>query len=140
MSDPLLLGQLNSLGADLPRVLLKAFIACNLDINPSHIPAFRFETDNIFTQIGHFAIGHLLPGNQRKTLYVKPEILFQHADELRALLEPKLPRLPNKDSEQKRFENYCLQQSMIHLVLQVIVDFNETDKKIVHDKFTEMNF
>ena len=140
MSDPLLLGQLNSLGGDLPQALLKAFQACNLVIDSSHIPAFRFETENIFMQIGHFATGHLLPGKNRKVLYVRPDVLAQHADELRVSLESRLKILPKNDAEQRRFEQYCLMQSMVHLVLQVVVDFNEADKKIVHDKFTDMNF
>ena len=140
MTDPLLLGQLNSLGADLPQALLKAFISCDLEIDPSHIPMFRFDTENMFQQVGHFATSHLVPGNKRKTLYVKPEILAQHAEELHALIKSGLKILPKNESEERLFEEYCLMQSILHLVLQAVVDFGEKDKKAVQDKFTDMNF
>lgn len=136
IADPLFLGQLNSLGGDLPQTLLQAFRACNLEIDPSHIPSFRFDTENTFQQFGHFATGHLVPGIKRKTLFVKPGVLAQHAEELQKLLNIN----PKSKYELRRLEEYCLMQSIVHLVLQAIVDFGENDKKAVHDKFTDMNF
>lgn len=136
IADPFFFGQLSSLGGDLPEALLRAFEARDLIIEPSHIPAFQFDTEHKFRQIGRLATGHLVPGTKRKTLYVKPEILAQHAEELRTLLNIN----PKSEYEQRRLEEYCLMQSIVHLVLQAIVDFGEKDKKAVHDKFTDMNF
>lgn len=136
LSDELFIGALQSLGKSLPQTLAKSIEVSGVKVEPQLITAFRLDTDGEYPQIGPFATGHVTNYKGKRTLFVTPDNLAVHAEELQQILAIK----PEDDWQRERLETYCLMQSMVDLTLQAIPNLREEDKEKVRTVFTERNF
>lgn len=136
LNDDLYVGCLQSLGRDLSPTLVKAARKVGFYLEQVNIPIFRLDVEGKYQPIGLFATGHIVTEGGKKTLYVQPQTLISHAEELLVILQI----TPGNAYEAKRLTEYCVLQSMVHLTLQATDSLDDDSREKVFDQFTKDNY
>ncbi len=135
-NDELNIGFFQSMGKDLPDRLIMVAGKIGIDLKQENVPMFRLDVDGKYPPIEMLVTGHIVTVESQKVLYVQPQDLAAHAEELL----DRLQITPHNAYEAKRLSEYCVLQAMVHLTLQTTSGLDDASREKILDQFTKDNY